>query len=1140
MLAVMLCASGLALADEAAPDFRFDIRPILSKNCFACHGPDEGHRQAELRLDQREAAVDFGAIVPESPDDSELIRRITSNDDAERMPPAETGNRLTAKEIETLRRWIAAGADYAPHWSYEAPQRPPLPTVSRPEWCRNGIDYFVLSRLDAAGLQPEPEADRHRLIRRLSLDLIGLPPTVEEVDEFVNDNRSDAYERLVDRLLSSPAYGEHWARKWLDLARYADTTGYEKDSKRTIWPFRDWVIRALNADMPFDEFTIEQLAGDLLPNATQEQIIATAFHRNTMQNDEGGTDDEEYRTAAVIDRVNTTMQVWMGSTMGCCQCHSHKYDPFSHREYYQMFAFFNQTADADRYDQEPLLLTPTERQRELKAELDRQLEETKREHESLVKSLDDAQREWEESVVAEIDWKLLRPSEVVSQTGAACAILDDGYVLIKEPKSDTDTYTVRGSSELSQITAVRLEALPHDSLPDGGPGHAADGGFVLSNVELFQEPIQAAQNVKYVRVELPDRHDYLTMSEVQVFRGEENVARGGKATQSSTAYEGHAQLAIDGSTHPHFATGRSISHTAFNDNPWWEVELAEPTSVDRVVLWNEDSHPYRMIGARVSLLDAQRALLWERTLLFSPDLTATLTVDDSSLQFGWAGADSERKDFPAQHAIEFHNPKRHGWSPEPNASGPQALTLGLERPLVAKDAVQFRIVLGQQASIEDQKQQTLGHFRVLVTDDPRAAKASAVPAEIRAIARTPSDDRTPEQLKKIAEYFRSLQPELKRLVAQREDIERRLTEEYKPDKTPIMKELPADQQRKTNVLIRGSFLSKGDEVSADTPAVFPKFPDDLPRNRLGLAKWLVSHNNPLTARVAVNRHWEQLFGIGIVETSEDFGSQGMLPTHPQLLDWLAVEFMENGWSLKKLAKTIVMSAAYKQSSRTTPEKLAIDPDNRLISRGPRHRLSAEQIRDQALAISGLLSTKIGGPSVMPPQPDGVWQVVYSDDRWITSSGDDRYRRGLYTFWRRTSPYPSAMALDATSREVCTIRRIATNTPVAAFALLNDPVYIEAAQALARQIVEQDAEEPADRVKFAFRQVLARQPTADELQKLTALFESERKHYEADEAAANEMAASESTDRAKSDNIADLAAWTVVSNVLLNLDETLNK
>ncbi len=562
----------VAQSAPTTPDFRFEVRPILAKNCFPCHGPDEAHRQADLRLDERDGAVELCAIVPGAADDSEVVRRITTSDVDERMPPAETGRQLTAAEVDTLRAWIAGGAKYSKHWSYEPPRRPELPNVSRPEWCRNAIDYFVLAKLDQAGLTPELEADRYRLVRRLSLDLTGLPPTIDEADTFAQDNRPDAYERLVDRLLASPAYGEHWARKWLDLARYADTTGYEKDSTRKIWAYRDWVIAALNADMPFNEFTIEQLAGDLLPNPTKDQTIATAFHRNSMQNNEGGVDDEEYRVAAVIDRVNTTMQVWMGTTIGCCQCHSHKYDPFSQQEYYRLFAFFNQTADANRPDQHPLLTTPTVEQQKLKAALDHQLE--------------------------------------------------------------------------------------------------------------------VAQSAK-----------------------------------------------------------------------------------------------------------------------------------------------------------------------------------------------------------------------------------------------------------------------------EREDIERRLRDEYKPDKTPIMKELPPAEQRKTHVFTRGSFLSPGEEVSAETPNVFPPLAADLPRNRLGLAKWLVDRKNPLTARVVANRHWEQLFGTGIVLTSEDFGSQGMLPTHPELLDWLAVELMDNGWSLKKLAKTIVMSAAYRQSSRMTPEKLDRDPDNRLISRGPRERLSAEQIRDQALAVSGLLSRK---------------------------------------------------------------------------------------------------------------------------------------------------------------------------------------
>ena len=731
-------------AEASSPDFRFAIRPLLAKNCFACHGPDEQHRQADLRLDVREAAVDAGAIVPRYPDQSELVRRITSSDPDEQMPPQETGHKLSPEEIESLKQWIAAGAHYAPHWSYTRPERPELPKVSRPEWCRNAIDFFVLSRLDQSALVPEAEADRYRLIRRVSLDLTGLPPTVEEADAFARENRPDAYERVVDRLLASPAYGEHWARKWLDLARYADTNGYEKDASRTIWPYRDWVIEALNADMPYDEFTIEQLAGDMLPNPTEDQIVATAFHRNTMQNDEGGTDDEEFRVAAVVDRVNTTMQVWMATTMGCCQCHSHKYDPFSQHEYYQVFAFLNQTADADRNDSEPILAT---------------------------------------------------------------------------------------------------------------------------------------------------------------------------------------------------------------------------------------------------------------------------------------------------------------WQKKPHANKKK---------------------------------------RTKVTADP--------------------------------------------------------------GQMPILQELPADQQRATHLLNRGSFLSLGDEVSANTPGAFPAFPADQPRNRLKFAKWLVDRNNPLTARVAANRHWEQFFGRGIVLTSEDFGSQGTLPTHPELLDWLAVDLMEHGWSLKHLAKTIVMSATYRQASQTSAAKLQKDPENRLMSRGPRERLTAEQIRDQALAVSGLLSRKMGGPSVMPPQPDGMWQMVYSDEKWVTSKGEDRYRRGLYTFWRRTSPYPTSMALDATSHETCTIRRVTTNTPIAAFALLNDPVYVEAAQALARKIVQSGGADITSRATYAFREVLVRPPAAEEVQRIADLFELERRHYSTQQDEAKKFTKFDAVDAEKSakesdvnsKDAADLAAWTVVSNVLLNLDETLNK
>jgi mono/diheme cytochrome c family protein len=1140
-LALVAASSCAGAGAAATPDFRFDVRPVLAKNCFACHGPDEAHREADLRLDVREVALDFGAIVPGDVESSELVRRITSEDAEERMPPVDSGRSLTAEEIEAIKQWVAAGAPYSRHWSYEPPERPPLPAISDADWARNAIDHFILARLDAEGLKPEPEADRRRLIRRLSLDLIGLPPTIEEVEEFATDDRPDAYERLVDRLLASPAYGEHWARKWLDLARYADTCGYEKDATRTIWPYRDWVIEALNQDMPFDQFTIEQLAGDLLDEPTDDQIIATAMHRNTMQNDEGGTDDEEFRVAAVIDRVNTTMQVWMGTTMGCCQCHTHKYDPFAHREYYELFAFFNQTADADRYEGDPEISTPSREQRRLRDRLRERRETLEDEYREAAEALDAAQREWEAAVTGEFDWAPLQPSEAESASGAAASIDDEGVVTIADAAAGGDAYTITAPTDHSRVAAVRLE-----TLPSNGAGEA-DAGFVLSRIRVVEGANEkASDRVRYVRIELPDRHDYLALAEVEVFRGDENVARRGEASQSSTAYEGAAALGIDGRTDPTFATGRSVTHTAFERNPWWEVDLREPTRVDRVVLWNRDEFAERLASVQVSLLDADRSVVWRQALPFAADMSATLWTDDAPTSpLVRAGASSERAEFPASHTIEFHDAATHGWSPEPAAAGPHELTVTFAEPLEADDGepLKLKIVLDQRAFGADGAGRPLSRFRLLVTDDPRAAAAAAVPADVRAIAAIEPAQRTPDQSKLIAEYFQSLDPELVRLAAKMADLDRRLAEEVHLDKTPIMQELPPGEQRTTRMFIRGSFLSPGEEVTADTPDVFPAFSEESPRNRLGLARWLVDRRNPLTARVAANRMWEQIFGAGIVLTSEDFGSQGALPTHPALLDWLAVELMapEGGhpdWSLKHLAKTIVMSATYRQASHESPEKLAVDPENRLLSRGPRYRLSAEQIRDQALAASGLLSRKMFGPSVMPPQPDGVWQVVYSDDAWRTSTGEDRYRRGLYTFWRRTSPYPSAMALDATSRETCTIRRIRTNTPVAAFALLNDPVYVEAAQALARRIVEHGGADSREAAAYGFRRVLARPPSAAEVDRLVALFESQREHYRQDGEAAIKMATDPLGPAPEGVDVAVLAAWTVVGNVLLNLDETL--
>lgn len=745
---IALVALGQAIAKDGAIDFNRDIRPILSSRCFTCHGPDESHRTGGLRLDLRDDAIgpaDSGerAIVPGSPEQSELLARVSTDHSFMRMPPTETGPGLTETEIRVLRDWIEQGAPYARHWSYVKPQRPAVPDlddmladVDHPDaqrlkdWPHNPIDHFVLEQWLPRSMSPMPEADRYALVRRVTLDLTGLPPALDEVERFVNDAEPDAYERLVDRLLDEPSYGEHWAKLWLDLARYADSAGYADDPPRTIWAYRDWVIRALNDNMPFDQFTIEQLAGDLLPEPSEDQLIATAFHRNTMTNNEGGTDDEEFRNVAVVDRVNTTMAVWMGTTIDCAQCHTHKYDPITQEEYFQLFAVFNQTEDADRRDESPVL-----------------------------------------------------------------------------PLAERD-----------------------------------------------QEP----------------------------------------------------------------------------------GDLQPATSV------------------------------------------------------------------------------------------------------------------------------------------------------------------------------------------------------------PIMRELPEDQRRRTFVQLGGNFLELGDEVTAGVPSAFHPPPEDQPLNRLGLAHWLIDPQNPLTARVVANRYWEALFGGGIVVTSEEFGSQGDLPTHPELLDWLATELIRSGWDRKAFLRLLVTSATYRQSSQVTEQRLQLDPENQWFSRGPRFRMSAEMVRDQALFVAGLLSPKMYGPPVNPPQPAlGLSAAFGSGIDWETSTGQDRYRRGLYTSWRRSNPYPSMVAFDAPSREICTVRRNRTNTPLQALVTLNDPVYIEAAQALARRMTAAESAE-AQRVTYGFRLCLARPPSDQERQKLLDLHGRVRQAFQEDREAAEKLATVPLGSVAEDADVIDLAAWTVVANVLLNLDEMLMK
>ncbi len=995
-----------AIAEEAASkpvNFVRDVRPILARHCYECHGPDEEHRKAELRLDIPEGAFakkdDVAAFVPKNIADSEAFQRIISTDDSQRMPPPKSGKTLTPEQIDILKRWIEQGASWSAHWAFEKPVRPALPEVSDAKWGRNEIDRFVLARLEKDGLKPSPEADRLTLARRVALDLTGLPPAPDLVAEFTRDQSPDAYEKLVDRLLQSSAYGERWSRPWLDLARYADTRGYEKDRSRTIWRYRDWLIDAFNSDMPFDQFTREQLAGDLLPNPTTDQLLATAMHRNTMVNEEGGTDDEEFRIAAVKDRVDTTFQVWMGLTMGCAKCHSHKYDPLPQREYYQFYAFFNQTADSDKGDESPTAPTPTKAQAAKLQQLNAEIAALQQRLEMPTAEIQSELAAWEATVRAMPVWSRLKAEKMTAASGSAMKLQDDGSVLVEGAGPAKEQYVLNFPYAEKRLSGLRLEVIPDKSLPKGGVGRSQnDGNFVLSAIR---------------------------------------VAWKSKSGEIK------------------------------------EVPLAK------------------------------------------------------------AEADFSQTDYSVEQALKNDDIKKRGWAVSPQLTQPHTAVFTAGGGQELADSAELIVTLDHQFEYS-YPGFSIGRFRISTTTDPQPALTENIPDAILAIVQTASEKRSADQQQQLYRYFvqrSKLAQPLRDEIAQRQA---ELTAN-KPIDTPILRELPADKQRTTNIHVRGNFLTKGDEVTAAVPTAFHPWPADAPRNRLGVAQWLTHPDNPLTARVAVNRFWAQLFGTGLVETQEDFGIQGLPPSHPELLDWLATEFVRDGWSMKRLCKLIVMSAAYRQSSRVTPELMERDRFNRLLARGPRFRLEAEILRDQALAVSGLLSRKMYGPSVMPPQPAGIWRSTYNLDKWKTSPGEDKYRRGLYTFIKRTSPYPSMMTFDGPSREICTIRRINTNTPLQALVLLNDPVYVEAAQALARKMAQVEGSLDGQ-LAAGFQAALIRPPQPRELAALRQLYEQRLKVYQRDPMAAEQMAVNPLGAAPQGTDHAVLAALTAVCNVILNLDE----
>lgn len=1146
-LVVGVCLAPAASFAAEPVDFNRDIRPIVFGTCVACHGPDEETREAGLRLDTFAGASEdmggYAAIVPGDADASELIVRVETDDEGMRMPPVGHSKALTPEQIALLRRWIDEGAKYDQHWSYTKPTRPALPTVEHTEWPQEPLDYFILRQLESHGLQPSPAASRRVIARRVALGLTGLPPSPALVQSFLKDEQPGAYERYVDALLASPAFGERWARVWLDLARYADSAGYADDPSRTIWAFRDYVIRSFNQNKPFDQFTKEQIAGDLLEQPTQEQLIATAFHRNTMTNNEGGTNNEQFRNEAVVDRVNTTMAVWMGTTMACAQCHTHKYDPITQREYFAMFDFFNQSADADRRDESPVLQVYTDEQRQRRGELETRIAELVRKYDQQTPELDTALDAWLETFQRGPTWTPLKPSAVALQNVDAAAsdeadkqtvqlnVDDEGHIRFAGERPTKAIYEVTvPTTEETAWTALQLRVAESQA-----------NNFVLSRATLRWEPETPAPIPgRFVRIELPGTRRILHLAEVEVLSGGTNIARNAQASQSSTDYGAAAQRAIDGNANGDFQQN-SVTHSATEDNPWWEVDLGQSQPIDAIAIWNRTDGPEairnRLQGYRLTVLDEDRNVVWSadarplQQAKLEYALSGTQRVDVVAAQ-----SDFSQQNFPASAVLRGVSAgdataDDTGWAIGGGIGQPHMLTLFFERPLPARPG---RLVVRLE-QVSKFTQHLLTDFQLQATDSSDALRWADIPTDIASLLGKPQH--TPQERDRVATYFRSVTPLLGEVRDSLQSARDELAAIRPTTTVPIMRDLPADKHRVTHVQIRGNYQSLDEQVSAGVPEVFHDLPEDAPRNRLALAEWLVSPENPLTPRVIVNRHWEQLFGVGLVETSEEFGSQGALPSHPALLDWLAVDLVENGWDIKRLVKQMVMSSTYRQSSRVTPELLEADPDNRWYARGPRFRISAEMVRDQALQLAGLLSPKMYGPPVRPPQPSsGLSAAFGSKTDWQTSTGADRYRRGIYTTWRRSNPYPSMATFDAPNREVCTIRRLRTNTPLQALVTLNDPVYVEAAQALARRGNEQT--EPADAIGLMFETSLCRPASDAELARLEDLYDQLVQRYQADPKAARTMAEEPLGPLGEDQDPVRAAALTVVANVILNLDEML--
>jgi hypothetical protein len=1056
-------ASG-AWPQSRSIDFNRDVRPILSDRCYKCHGPDESKRASKLRLDNESGAkLDLGkraAVVAGDPANSELIKRVSSADKSRRMPPAWSGlPPLSGQEVETLTRWIAQGAVWQTHWSFLPPVRAKLHTVNDNHWPNNAIDNFILARLDAEGLKPSPEAERTTLIRRVSFDLTGLPPSIAEVDEFVNDRSPHAWERVVDRLLASPRFGERMASRWLDAARYADTNGYQTDGERSMWRWRDWVIDAFNRNMPFDKFTVDQLAGDLLPGATLDQIVATGFNRNHRGNGEGGIIPAEYAVEYVVDRVETTSAVWLGLTLGCARCHDHKYDPFKQKEFYQLFAYFNNVPErgkAFKYgNSPPLTAAPLPKQQDELRALDERLDLSRRQLLAQEQEIASAQSRWEKQIKnsAAVNWAPSRRLAVSLSFDHET----QGDFYRDPPKSDKYTYLMENGPVTPDLP-VPVELKPAWKQ---GTGRYVPGRF--GSAASF------------------DGAGYVEVGNIADFGFFDafTVAAWIYPTADTGAIVSRAQDEPEGQ-----------GYGLYLNNGHLQANMIQRWLDDGARVETETTVPINQWSHVALSYDGSRMAHGIRIFINGAPVSVKIHLDDLNQSFG------------------------------------------------VKQPLRIGAGLGEKNRFHGLIDEVRIYRASLTAED---AAILAVPEPLDAIARINPSKRSASQAQKIRAAFVDRQPAagfhtVRERILDFEEERERLLASFPT--VMIMRE--SATPRPTHILVRGAYDHPGDQVSPAVPAVLPPLPPDAPNNRLGLAKWIVDPANPLPARVMVNRFWQMYFGTGLVKTVEDFGSQGEPPSHPELLDWLATEFVRTGWDVKALQKVIVMSAAYRQSSKVTPELLQKDPENRLLARGPRLRLSAEMLRDQALAVSGLLVEKLGGPSVKPYQPAGLWKELAGGEDYKPDSGAGLHRRSLYTFWKRTAPPPMMMNFDASGREMCTVREVRTNTPLQSLNLMNDVTYLEAARLLAERSIREGGERPEQRISFAFRLATARPPKVRERDILLSSLNHYRDRFHSDPASAVKYLNQGDASRDQRIDAADLAAYTTVASLILNLDATVTK